>query len=432
MRWFAVLMLAFAGANVASAQNTMTITVTPDKGDHGGPLCVPLSVPAAWAKFDEVAVDVITGRDAVKTVGQLTAPSITTEAIKAAKDGTVRRDLHVILTTRCLELVVHFTPIDPAKQQVARFAWTGKKGEYDDLAYRLSGVEVPQLRYMNRPYDASSKEARDMTYKVFHHLFDSTGKRITNGGFADGKVEDPKKLLFPHHRGIMYGFNKCSYGPDFKGKADTWHCTGTAHVAHEKTLNAEAGPVLGRHRVLLGWFGEKNERFAEEERELTLYRVANGTIVEFASRLKPVSGTVKVDGDPQHAGFQFRAHNDVATSTAKQTTYLHPDGSKGAPGAEKNWPKDKDMVDLPWYVISFVLDKQRYSVCYLNHPSNPKQTRFSERGYARFGGYFEKQVTAEAPLVVNYRLFMQPGEMTAAQASAQHASFTAPAKAAVK
>ena len=87
MRWFAVLMLAFAGANVASAQNTMTITVTPDKGDHGGPLCVPLSVPAAWAKFDEVAVDVITGRDAVKTVGQLTAPSITTEAIKAAKDG---------------------------------------------------------------------------------------------------------------------------------------------------------------------------------------------------------------------------------------------------------------------------------------------------------------------------------------------------------
>ena len=432
IRWFAVALVVFVGASVASAQNTMTITVTPDKQDHAGPLCVPLSVPAAWAKLDEVAVDVITGRDVARITGQLTAPSIMTEAIKPAKDGAVRRDLHVILTTRCLELVVHFTPIDPAKQQVARFAWTEKKGEYQELLLTLSGRAIPQLRYMNRPYNTSTKEARDMSYKVFHHLYDSAGNRLTNGGFADGKVADPKKLLYPHHRGIMYGFNKCTYGPGLKGKADTWHCTGDAHVSHEKTLGAEAGPILGRHRVLLGWFGEKNERFAEEERELTIYRVGSGTIVEFASRLKTTGGAMKLDGDPQHAGFQFRAHNDVAASSSKQTLYIHPDGSKGAMGAEKNWPKDKDMVDLPWYVVSFVLDKQRYSVCYMNRPTNPKETRFSERAYARFGGYFERQITADTPLIVNYRLSMQPGEMTADQANAQRASFAAPAKTATK
>ena len=56
----------------------------------------------------------------------------------------------------------------------------------------------------------------------------------------------------------MYGFNKCTYGPDLKNKADTWHCTGDAHVAHEKTLACRSGPVLGRHRVLL-WLARRED-----------------------------------------------------------------------------------------------------------------------------------------------------------------------------
>jgi len=48
---------------------------------------------------------------------------------------------------------------------------------------------------------------------VFHHLYDPTGKRfVTNGGHTNDNITDAKKLLYPHHRGIMYGFNKCSYG----------------------------------------------------------------------------------------------------------------------------------------------------------------------------------------------------------------------------
>jgi len=50
----------------------------------------------------------------------------------------------------------------------------------------------------------------------------------------------------------------------------------------------------------------------------------------------------------------------VAEKTKKQTYYLHPDG-KGELGKERNWPQDKTMVDLPWYVVSFVLDNNRYS-----------------------------------------------------------------------
>ena len=133
-----------------------------------------------------------------------------------------------------------------------------------------------------------------------------------------------------------------------------------------------------------------------------------------------------MDGDPQHAGFQFRASNDVAEKTKKLTYYLHPDGSKGEMGKERNWPLDKGMVDLPWYVMSFVLGDKRTPLDYLNHPHNPKESRFSERDYGRFGGYFQADITKDHPLVVNYRLWLQDGEMTKEQAEGLQAFASPP------
>ena len=89
------------------------------------------------------------------------------------------------------------------------------------------------------------------------------------------------------------------------------------------------------------------------------------------------------------------------------------------------------MASLDQHVI-FTLDDQRYTTCYLNHPSNPKETRFSERDYGRFGAYFEHDVTPDQPLIVNYRLWLQMGEMTPDQAIALRAAFASPAKYVVK
>jgi hypothetical protein len=442
-RWIAVLLLGLAVTNAGLAQpDVMRIEVTPSNQEPlNGPLTIPLSLPKEWAKLDEVDIVVLTGKDPAKAVGQLTSPGIATEAIKPAKEGLIRRDLHLVLTTKCIGLDVHFKKTD---MQVTRFAWTEKKGEYQELILTRSGTFTPVLRYMNRPYDSTSVEARNKSYKVFHHLFDPAGKRlVTNGGYADDGATDTKKLLYPHHRGIMYGFNKCSYGPGLKSMADTWHCPSeedkkknpkapVAHVEHEKTLSVESGPVLGRHRVLLSWRGDNDVAFLREERELTVYHVKGGTLVEFASRLKTTGGKVKLDGDPQHAGFQFRAHNDVAAKTKSQTYYLHPDGSKGEMGKERNWPADKTMYDLPWYAMSFVLDDQRYTTCYMNHPKNPQPTRFSERDYGRFGGYFERMITEEMPLVVQYRLWLQTGELTKDQGAALRNGFAFPPPCMVK
>ena len=99
-------------------------------------------------------------------------------------------------------------------------------------------------------------------------------------------------------------------------------------------------------------------------------------------------------------------------------------------------PKDKGMnkltVNLPWDAMSFVIDGKRYTAAYFNHPSNPGESRWSERDYARFGCYFEYDLTPDRPLVVNYRVWLQDGEMTGEQVAAMSKAFVQPPKVTVK
>ncbi len=119
----------------------------------------------------------------------------------------------------------------------------------------------------------------------------------------------------------------------------------------------------------------------------------------------------------------------MAEKTAKQTTYVRPDGV-GKPGETRNWdPKTgKGPINLAWNAMSFVRDGQRYSVAYLDRPGNPKEARFSERDYGRFGSYFVFDVTRDKPLSVSYRLWEQKGLMTPEQVAEKDADFVEPVK----
>jgi hypothetical protein len=75
--------------------------------------------------------------------------------------------------------------------------------------------------------------------------------------------------------------------------------------------------------------------------------------------------------------------------------------------------------------MSFMLKGTRYTVLYLDHPSNPKPARYSERAYGRFGSYFVADVTKDIPLNVKYRVWVQPGEMTVEQCAKLSAEFNA-------
>jgi hypothetical protein len=290
------------------------------------------------------------------------------------------------------------------------FRWT----EVDGMEQLLFNNR-PILRYFHKKFDASltakGKETTNPTTKPYHHLFASDGKTI---------VTNSNQGQFPHHRGIFYGFNNISYEGK---KVDVWHCRNGEHTAHEKIIAAEAGPLFGRHALQIAWNGTDGKPFANERRELTAYNIAGGTLIDFSSELTTRLDKVRLDGDPQHAGFHFRANSTMEKNT-KETYFLRPDG-KGKLGEEKNWvPKGNGgPVNLPWDAMSFVLDGKRYTVVYLDHPNNPKEARQSERNYGRIGTYFEYDLTPDRPLKVQYRLWFQEGELTSEQCAALSRAF---------
>lgn len=298
----------------------------------------------------------------------------------------------------------------------------------------LSRGKVPVLRYEHAPLDEKNREA---TFKVFHHVYSPEGALLTKG--VGGQ--------FTHHRGLFYGFMKTTYG---KHTVDIWHCKGQTHQAHQKVLDeTPENAVVGRHRVRIDWNGVGGKTFAVEERELAAFPLPGGTLIEFTSKLTPTEGEVKVDGDPQHAGFHFRASNEVAERQAAYdrasrlkepekkaealkkvavgdlTHFIRPSGV-GKPGTEVNWPGNKKHVDLPWLGMSFVVGGQRYTAAYLDHPSNPKEARYSERAYGRFGSYFVTTATKERPLLVRYRVWVQKGAMKGEELAALSRSFVEP------
>ena len=372
---------------------------------------VRVQVPLGQIGNEKLASVTLTGPDSKAIPAQLTKPSL------ILGGGS---ELHFILPHllpgESVRLKATVSTDSPSSAE--GFAWHDHPGDHTDLCFG----KRPVLSYFYHPLDETSKASRDRTYKVFHHLYSPQGDTVVTNGLPD----DPK-IHSPHHRGIFYGFNRISYG---NGKtANLWHCTNGSYQEHDRFLSSEEGPVLGRHRVAISWHGEDKKTFAEEERELTVYNVPGGQFVEFASRLRSPAGPVKFDGDPQHAGFQFRAHNDVDAKTSKETIYIRTDGV-GKPDETRNWDPEtrQGPVNLPWNAMSFVLKGKRYTAAYLDHPKNPKEARFSERAFGRFGSYFEYTVDEGKPLTVNYRLWLQEGQMKPEEVAVLSKDFVEPVK----
>ena len=316
-----------------------------------------------------------------------------------------------ILNSLTAALLVCSAPI-VASAADGGFSWEDTPRKYTDLSW--DGRKV--ARYVYEGIDLSSPERREETFKPFHHVYDAAGENFITKG-PGGK--------FTHHRGIFFGFSKCSYqGADGKTlTVDTWHCKPGkgdepgAHQSHEEVLAQTADSEKAVQKVRIHWHGNDGAVFVIEERQLTFRMGIDGAlIVNFTSTLTPTNGKVTVDGDPQHAGFQFRASNEVAESTAKKTYYIRPVSGKATPGTTINWSAKDDTEatrDLAWKALSFVVNgDERYTTVYLDSPKNPKPARFSERDYGRFGSYFVKEFSQDSPLTVNYQLVIGKGERT--------------------
>lgn len=404
-------LIVFA-ASAVRAEPAVTFQVTVEAGAHerqNTPVRAWVLVPAEWADKAEAT---LTGPDGQKLPAQLAPPALLDPA-EADPKGMTRRALWFLLPKLAAKETATFkASIAPGKPSEDAFVWNDTAGKHVDL---LLGKR-PVLRYMYQAYE-NEPAKRDLNNKPFHHLFDPTGARLVTKGSGGHET---------HHQGLFFGFTQCTFDG---GTCNTWYCHDGEHELHKKFLAQLAGPVLARHRVAVDWNDRQGKTFCTEERELTAYAASGGTLVEWSTRLRSVRGTVTLSGDPHHAGFQFRADDEVA-KRSKETSFLRVDG-KGKPGEERN---DKTMVNLPWDAMVFTLGQTRYTAEYIDNPRNPRPALYSERTYGRFGSTPGKVTLkeGEALLELTYRIWLQEGEMTGERAAGFSADFAEPPKATVK
>ena len=351
--------------------------------------------------------------------------------------------------------------------EATSFRWVEVPGASITLMY---GTQ-PVIQYVCAAYDDATPESRFATCKVYHHVFSPDGSvRLTKGDTGG---------LYPHHRGLFYGFNKVTY--DDGRQCDIWHCKQGAHQSPEGVVDQFANAESAGQTLAIDWHGADGEVFARERRTVVVrFRPSGGGQAHFAPKTaqsepvpepsgggqahfaprtaqsEPVPGepspspslqgrgieidwsshletadgkAIHLDGDPQHAGFHFRAAQEVADKTAAETYYVRADG-RGKPGETRNWDAassdaamNAECTDRPWDAMSIVVGGQRYTVLYMDAPDNPRPARYSERDYGRFGSYFVRDVTAERPLDVRYRVWVQAGEMTVDQCQAKYGEF---------
>lgn len=244
----------------------------------------------------------------------------------------------------------------------------------------------PILRYMFER-DTSNPERTFDTAKVFAHVMAPGGEKSLTKG-AGG--------TFPHHRGIFIGWNRIEHG----GKRhDLWHVRDTAQQ-HRKFLETEGDENGGTIRSEIAWIGVDGEPVISEKRT---YRVVASSdayaVIDFLSELTAVGGDVKLDGDPEHAGVQFRPSQEVADN--KSASYVFHEA-----GVDPK--KDKD---LPWVALSFRIGDQAWTVQHMSHPSNPKGAVWSAyRDYGRFGPFPTIEIADGETVTLQYRFRVTKGE----------------------
>ncbi len=409
----ALLLLAVPA--LAAPAAPLTITVKGGKADQTN-VVVRVPMPAG----EPLAYNVVNLSDGTTRPAQFTGPALT-------DDATVKKFLVFTLPKVKADETITATP-GVVNYLVAppQFAFVEKSGEPRELVFKSVNAMRPVMQFFNLPRDAKDHY---YTFKPFHNVFDpATGKTM----LTNTSAKTAKDGQFPHHRGLFFGFNRISFGE--KQTADIWHGTNNVFSQADKMLNSEAGEVLGRERWNISWHGPDANTFANEQREVTAYAVPGGTLIDWSTELSTKLDKVRLDGDPQHAGFHFRANQEVSKNGKANTYYLRPDG-KGKIGETRNWDakgKNPIAINLPWNALSFVTDGKRYTVLRINHPDNPGETRGSERDYGRFGDYFEFDLTPKTPLKLKYRVWVQEGEMTVEQCNAMAAAFVTPASTTAK
>lgn len=267
------------------------------------------------------------------------------------------------------------------------FTFKDTPGEHLDVCRK----GIPLVRYQYA-YHNSPPEKLQETYKPIFHVMNQKGTApITKGAGGD----------FTHHRGWFIGWMKITTPA---GTVDRWHMKGGS-IIHQKFLAQKADDHSATFTSTLNWEGASTEPILSEERTYIVTEAPAPAYVqvEMRSRLKALTGETKLDGDPEHAGFQFRPANEVDRAS---TVYVFPK-------TDADPKKDRDYA---WVAEKFTLDGTHYNVAFLNHPDNPTGTQFSAyRDYGRFGGFFKTVIPEGGVFEIKGKLLVSENKELSAE-----------------
>lgn len=281
----------------------------------------------------------------------------------------------------------HATLAVDGERFVPSFRWEDAPGEHADLLFGDRRV----LRYIYK-LDEHFKKGEHLSAwnKVFYHVYDLKGDQVITNG--------PEEGLWSHQRGIMAGWRDVG----FRGQElSFWGMEDLTVQKHIEFLEVTAGPVMALLRTLVHWNDSNGITVVEEERQVVIYRKPPPVILllDFSSTLRAVNGPVILDGNAEHGGVQYRAHNDVnqgAPGSGKPEYHFHRDGID-----------PHEDYDLPWVGMSYGLRNKTYSVLDMDHPGNPDPTIWSAyRSYGRFGPFFRKELDTNESLTIKYRFWI--------------------------
>jgi hypothetical protein len=232
---------------------------------------------------------------------------------------------------------------------------------------------------------------RANTFKPFTHVYAFNG---------DGYITKGPGGLYTHHRGIFFGF-KTQYG-------DFWHCP-DVHQEHEKYVASDefAGPIVAREVATTLWKDKEDKPVVRDTRDVKTWRVAPDQLVlDYDITVESLKGEINLGGDPHHAGFHFRADNEVAGTATKAgqvglAKYVRPTTATSRPN--DFWDNES------WVACLFTVRQQPYVVVHMDAPTNPRPIVYSTRSYGRFGSFFTGKVDEGKPLHLKYRLLILNG-----------------------
>jgi len=301
------------------------------------------------------------------------------------------------MRSKLTAIIVLFVISAAIPQAFAGFKWVDTPGKFIDL--ELDGKKT--IRYMYE-FDTSTPGKLHETYKVFYHAFDENGKKLlTKGPDGETKYDQGK---YTHHRGIYIGWNKLTCrGATY----DLWHMKNNAAQKHIKVLDQKVSPFKASMTTLIHWIDSQERIIIREKRQVIAYRSRDEILkLDFNTQLIAEEDLV-LNGDPEHAGFQYRPHNDVASGPADvKAKYLYP--SENVKLIKGKLPQK----NMPWVALSYGLNGKRYSVNHMVHPSNPKGYVYSAyRDYGRFGAFFVQELKKGASLNLKYRITVKQGDL---------------------